>query len=97
MHLISIIKEVAGESSGIEDDEKLGVRKFQEKYFKDFPVYLNQSKEFYHALGGRSLLSQPLFSWNPFELWSRWTSLQKRLADRKISGALHTLQLQHAL
>lgn len=84
---MSIIKEVAGDpTSAVADDKTLGVQSFQEKYFNDYPVYLNAGRDFYHALGGRSLISQPLFSWNPFELWAGWTNMKKRLEDKKIGG-----------
>jgi hypothetical protein len=81
--MIGIIKEVAP-SSGIETDEELGVNEFQTKYFS-FPLYRNQTLEFYNALGNRSLLSQ-LFTTNPCKLYSNYQSLKNRLKGRDLKG-----------
>jgi hypothetical protein len=95
VNLYSIIKEVAGTASGVASDDTkggLGVRDFQETYFLNNPVYLNETREFYtYGLGldpqsGRSLLSQPFFSWNPFALWSAWKSLSDRIRGKNIHG-----------
>ena len=42
--------------------------------------------DFYKAMGSKSLLSQPLRSWNPFNWYSDITSLGKRLAEKKTEG-----------
>jgi hypothetical protein len=86
-NLFGIIKEVAP-VSGAETDEILGVSEFQSKYFHDYPVYLDSEKTFYSYLGDKSLLSQPLHSWNPFRLWSDYQYLKTRLETKGIEGNL---------
>ena len=57
VNLFGIIKEVAP-IKGVADDQVLGVGEFQSNYFLDFPLYLDTRKQFYSALGNKSLLSQ---------------------------------------
>lgn len=84
--IVGIIKEVAGALSGVPSDEKLGVQEFQEKYFNNLPVYLDEKREFYKFLGNRSLFAQKLHSWNPFTLWNDYLTLKKRMTDKRIEG-----------
>lgn len=86
--LVGVIKEVAGPTSNIETDKILGVEDFQTNYFLNYPVYIDEKRDFYKLLGSRQLTSQPLFSWNPFALWSGWQALKKRLAGNNIKGNL---------
>mmetsp|Transcript_11568 Transcript_11568/g.19398 ORF Transcript_11568/g.19398 Transcript_11568/m.19398 type:complete len:123 (+) Transcript_11568:390-758(+) len=39
-------------------------------------------------LGEKSLLSQPLHTWNPFKLYSDYKVLSSRLKDKKLDGNL---------
>ena len=87
VNLVGIIKEVAP-VSGAETDEVLGVNEFQTKYFDNHPLYLDHGKIFYSFLGNKSLLSQPLHSWNPFRLWSDYKGLTNRLTEKGVEGNL---------
>lgn len=87
VNLFGIIKEVAP-VSGAETDEILGVEVFQTKYFLDNPIYIDIEKEFYSALGGKSLLAQPLTTWNPFQLYSDFKAMSARLKNKKVDGNL---------
>lgn len=85
--LVGIIKEVAP-TKGVATDEELGVAEFQEKYFKDFPVYLDLDLVFYEAFGKRNLLFQSWSSWNPFAVYGDLKSLGDRLKRKGIEGNL---------
>ena len=85
--LIGIIKEVAP-LKNVATDKELGVEDFQENYFLNFPVYIDSEKTFYKALGNKSLLSQKLSTWNPFQLYSDFKSLGNRLKAKNINGNL---------
>ena len=85
--LIGVVKEVAP-VAGAATDEVLGVGEFQSKYFHNFPLYMDSERHFYSYLGNKSLLSQPLHSWNPFKLYSDFQSLNQRLKEKHIDGNL---------
>lgn len=85
--LIGVIKEVAP-VSGAETDEILGVGEFQHKYFLDYPVYMDAERKFYALFGNKSLLAQPLHSWNPFTLYSDFQTLGARLKAKGVTGNL---------
>jgi hypothetical protein len=85
--LIGIIKEVAP-VAGAKTDAELGVGEFQTEYFNNNPLYMDSKKEFYTYLGDKSLLSQPLSTWNPFKLYSDFKSLTARLETKKVTGNL---------
>lgn len=87
--LIGIIKEVAPTKS-VETDEKLGVNEFHVKYFNGRPLYLDEEKLFYRALGGRKLTDSFSF-WallKPWELYSSFVKMGARLKEKKIDGNL---------
>ena len=65
-NVIGVIKEVAPCATA-KTDEELGVQEFQDQYWP-FPLYLDESKEFYSALGSRTFSDLP-GTWNPFEFW----------------------------
>ena len=70
MKFVAVIKEVAP-VAGAATDAELGVEQFEQKYLgSQHPMYMDVNKEFYKALGSKSLLSQPLHTWNPFRLYS---------------------------
>lgn len=85
--LVGIIKEVAP-VKGAETDEELGVAEFQEKYFHNFPVYIDQERSFYSFMGNNNLLFQKLHTWNPFQLYSDYKFLKTRLDTKELSGNL---------
>lgn len=92
--LYGIIKEVApvigtAGKKGAATDKELGVGSFQTKYFKDNPVYMDTEKVFYNYLGDKSLLSQPLHSWNPFQLYSDYNKLKERLDKKQVTGNMN--------
>lgn len=86
-NIVGIIKEVAP-IKGVETDEELGVGEFQRKYFNNYPLFLDTNKSFYAILGNKSLLSQPLHSWNPFTLYSDFKSMNSRLKSKGVEGNL---------
>jgi hypothetical protein len=81
--MIGIIKEVAP-TAGAETDEKLGVAEFHDKYFP-YPLFRDQSLEFYKALGNRKLLNQ-VFTTNPFTVYNTYQEMKKRLKGRGLKG-----------
>jgi len=87
INLIGVIKEVAP-IKNVQTDKELGVQEFQEKYFLDFPVYIDPENTFYKVLGNKSILSQGLSTWNPFQLYSDFKNLNHRLKSKNISGNL---------
>ena len=88
MKFVAVIKEVAP-VAGAATDAELGVEQFEEKYLGSHnPIYMDVNKEFYKALGSKSLLSQPLHTWNPFRLYSDFRSLGQRLSQAKAEGNL---------
>lgn len=80
-----MIKEIAPTAQAATDDI-LGVGEFQAKYFKNYPVYLSEGKEFYSYLGNKNLLRQKLWTWNPLALYSGFKSLGTRLKEKNIEG-----------
>lgn len=80
INLYGIIKEVGVDTEGLLD--------FQSKYFNNNEVFLDSDREFYKVLGNKSLLSQPLSSWNPFTLYHDFNSLMGRMKEKKIEGNL---------
>lgn len=85
--LVGVIKEVAP-VSGAETDEILGVGEFHSKYFGNHPLYIDKEHAFYKYFGGKSLLSQPLHSWNPFTLFRDFKGMQERLKTKGVEGNL---------
>lgn len=72
----------------METDEELGVSEFQSKYFQGYPLYLDAARSFYSFLGDRSLLAQPLHSWNPFTLYADFQGMNQRVKDKGVVGNL---------
>lgn len=62
------------------DDE--GLADFQSNFF-DYPLYRDELKTFYTALGARKLAAK---SWNPFRIFRGIRNVMKRLKEKKISG-----------
>jgi hypothetical protein len=87
VNLIGIIKEVAP-IKNIQTDKELGVQDFQENYFLNFPVYIDSDHIFYQSLGNKSILSQKISTWNPFQLYKDFKTLNHRLNSKNISGNL---------
>lgn len=85
--LFGIIKEVAP-VPGAATDDILGVDDFQTKYFGGKPLYLDTDMKFYEFLGRKSLLSQQLHSWNPFQLYTDFKLLGQRLQSKGVEGNL---------
>lgn len=78
INLYGIIKEVGVDDEGLSD--------FENKYFKNNDIFIDQQKGFYAALGNNSLLSQPLHSWNPFKLYTDFNKLMGRMKEKGIEG-----------
>lgn len=81
--LIGVIKEVAPCATAKTDTE-LGVAEFQEDYFP-YPLYLDESKGFYEALGKRTFSDLP-GTWNPFEFWAGLKSIGERIKAKGLDG-----------
>ena len=64
--------------TGVDDD---GLEEFHRKYFT-YPLYLDHDKEFYGALGGRTLSFYSLFGLIP----KSFGSLGERLKAKQIEG-----------
>lgn len=77
-NVVAILKEVAP-SGSVKTDEELGVQVFQETYFNNFPVYLDEKRDFYKFLGSRNVMSQKWSTYNPFKLYSGLKSITNRL------------------
>jgi hypothetical protein len=69
-------------------DEKLGVHEFQTKYFQGRPIYLDEARVFYEALGNRKLTDSFKFSalLKPWQLYSSFKQMGRRLAEKKVEG-----------
>lgn len=80
INMFGVIKEVGVDTEGLLE--------FQSKYFGDNEIYFDEKKEFYHALGNQSLLSQRLHSWNPFQLYTDFNKMKDRMKNKKIEGNL---------
>ena len=87
VRLMGIIKEVAP-VPGAETDDLLGVEEFHTKYFRNHPLYVDQSKTFFEFLGNKSLLRQSFHSWNPFTLYADFVNMNQRLKSKKVEGNL---------
>ena len=72
--VFGIIKE-----TGVDDE---GLLEFYNDYFS-YPLYLDQTKQFYKALGSRQL-SLPTF--NPIKLWKGFSDLAKRMEEKNLTG-----------
>lgn len=82
-NVIGVIKEVAPCATA-KTDEELGVQEFQDQYWP-FPLYLDESKEFYSALGSRTFGDLP-GTWNPFEFWQGLKSIGERIKEKNLDG-----------
>ncbi len=67
-------------------DAILGVAEFQTKAWYNYPVFMDSSREFFAALGNKSLLQQPLSSWNPFTLYADFNAVAARVKDKGLEG-----------
>lgn len=74
-NIFGVVKEAG---SGVDDD---GLEEFYRKYFS-YPLYLDRKKEFYAALGGRTLSFTSLFGLIP----KSFGSLGQRLKEKQIEG-----------
>ncbi len=83
--LVAVIKEVSPMTEENPNDD-LGVIEFQNQYFSGNPVYLDEKRLFYKALGSRSLLRQKLHTWNPITLYKDFKTLSKRIESKNVSG-----------
>lgn len=82
--VVGIIKEVEKQTDEAIEADVLGVKEFQEKYFR-YPTYQDPDLAFYTAMGKRKIHS--LFSWNPFTWFSTLSRLGKR--EKGIDGNLN--------
>jgi len=82
-NVIGVIKEVAPCATA-KTDEELGVQEFQDQYWP-FPLYLDESKEFYSALGSRTFSDLP-GTWNPVEFWRGLKSIGERIKEKNLDG-----------
>lgn len=62
------------------DDE--GLLAFQSDFYSH-PLYRDENKDFYDALGNRKL---KLTTWNPFKMYSGMKKMGNRLKEKKIEG-----------
>ena len=76
--IFGIIKE-----TGVDDE---GLIEFSEKYFRDFPLYVDKSYAFYHALGDRKLGLSTLF--NPLSIFGIICDTFQRIRNKSIDGNL---------
>lgn len=67
--------------TGVDD---IGLNEFYQKYYK-FPIYRDEKKETYQALGNRSI---SLPTWNPFKLYSGMKQLNLRMKSKGLDGNL---------
>jgi len=74
--MFGIVKE-----TGVDDE---GLLDFHKNFFS-FPLYKDETSQFYTALGNRKL---GLETWNPFRLYKGYKDLSKRMEEKKISGNL---------
>lgn len=81
--LIGVIKEVAPCATA-KTDAELGVGEFQENYFP-FPLYLDEGKEFYSALGGRTF-SNLEGTWNPVKIFQGFKAIGERIKAKNLAG-----------
>lgn len=83
--LIGLVKEIAPCATA-KNDEELGVAEFQSKYFAGYPLYLDESKAFYNALGNRKITSDLEGSWNPLTVWQGFKSIGERIKAKNLEG-----------
>jgi len=76
--IFGLVKEV-----GVDDE---GLAEFESNFFP-YPLYRDESKTFYNALGLRKMTVKPK-SWNPFKIYRGFKEMLKRLSDKNISGNL---------
>ena len=81
---VGLVKEVAPCATA-KNDEELGVSEFQSKYFNGFPLYLDETKAVYSALGDRKITSLK-GSWNPFVVWQGLKSIGERIKAKSLDG-----------
>lgn len=72
--IFGIVKEV-----GVDDE---GLTEFQSDFFP-YPMYRDEEKTFYAALGLRKLKAK---SWNPYKIFKGIRGVMKRLKEKEISG-----------
>lgn len=74
--LFGVVKEV-----GVDDE---GLAEFHSNFFS-YPIYRDEEKTMYTALGLRKLSFK---SWNPFKIFRDIRNIMKRLKGKNISGNL---------
>ncbi|GMI05652.1 hypothetical protein TrVE_jg12838 [Triparma verrucosa] len=57
--------------------DKLGLAEFSSRYFHYGPVFLNRSKDFWTALGSRSLLKQKWTTYNPISMVLKFRKIRR--------------------
>lgn len=83
--LIGLVKEIAPCATA-KNDEELGVAEFQSKYFAGYPLYLDEERAFYNALGNRKITSDLEGSWNPLTVWQGFKSIGERIKAKNLEG-----------
>jgi len=92
--LVAIVKQVAPTADAATDEE-LGVGEFQNKYFHNYPTYLDKQQDFFKILGSKPFSLWTLlgsFSLNPFsgfgfaEFGRRW---KKQGITQNMKGDYH--------
>lgn len=82
--LIGLVKEIAPCSTA-KDDLELGVAEFQNKYFNNYPLYLDETKAFYDALGNRKI-TELEGSWNPIKVFEGFKAIGERIKAKNLEG-----------
>lgn len=82
--LVGLVKEVAPCATA-KDDGELGVSEFQSKYFNNYPLYLDEDKTFYEALGNRKI-TELKGSWNPFKVFEGFKAIGERIKAKNLEG-----------
>lgn len=72
--IFGVVKEV-----GVDDG---GLAEFQSDFFP-YPLYLDEEKSFYTALGSRKMKVK---SWNPYKIFKGIREVTRRLRGKDISG-----------
>uniref|UniRef100_A0A7S2DAY4 Uncharacterized protein n=1 Tax=Octactis speculum TaxID=3111310 RepID=A0A7S2DAY4_9STRA len=84
--LVGVIKEVAPTTQA-ETDETLGVGEFHEKYFGlQYPLYLDEEKNFYEYLGNRKLSIPVSAILKPWKAFRYYKSMTARMKEKKYRG-----------
>ena len=81
--MIGVIKETVPQDEESIAKDEFGLKVFQSTYF-NYPLYLDQNKQFYKSMGYRKLYN--LFSWNPFTWYSSLVEMYNRAANKGIAG-----------